>query len=472
VNFSAAFTSGNICVTASNACGTTSAVCYNLTGSTGIPATPGTISGTASGICNQLRTYSVPAVANVTYAWTVPSGATIVSGQGSNSISVQFSNSFVSGNISVVAGNGCGNSNARTKTVYGKPLKPTVINGPTVICGNTTATYSTNSIFGATTYTWTVPAGVTILSGQGTTSIIVSGSNTASTGDVCVKASNSCGTTSNYCISISVVPTPNAISSITGSGYGVCGSTKTYSVPAQSGINFTWSVTAGAVINSGQGTNSVSVTFNSTFGNGNISVTASSSCGTPVIATKVINGKPLAPTAITGQSTICYNLQNALYSCTAVSGATTYTWTVPAGVTIVSGQGTTNVVLNFNGTPGSTIQLKVKSGNSCGQSSNRLANISLLNCPRVELATDERFNLYPNPASEEFTVTFSSETEQKTELQILNPEGQLVMTPIFLSGSGPQQYNVSTTSLADGVYFVLMKSSDGTMKTQKIIIQH
>lgn len=472
VNFGTGFTSGNICVTASNACGTTTAVCYGVIGSTASPATPGTMTGTSTGICNLLRTYSVPAVANVSYTWSVPTGATIISGQGSNSISVQFSNNFVSGNISVVAGNGCGNSSARTKTVYGKPLKPTVINGPLVICGNTTATYSTNSIFGATTYTWTVPSGVSILSGQGTTSIIVSGSNTAITGDVCVKASNSCGSTSNYCISISVVPTPNAISTITGSGYGVCGATKTYSVPAQSGINFTWSVTAGAVINSGQGTNSVSVTFNSTFGNGNISVTAGSSCGSPVSATKVINGKPLSPSAITGQATICYNLQNASYSCTAVSGATAYTWTVPAGVTIVSGQGTTNVVLNFNGTPGSTIQLKVKSENSCGQSGNRIANISLLNCPRLEMVSDAEFNLFPNPAADEVTVMFNTETEEKTELQILNPQGQMVMSPMILSGTGQQQYKVSTTVLTDGVYFVLIKNSDGLVETKKLVIQH
>jgi hypothetical protein len=268
------------------------------------------------------------------------------------------------------------------------------------------------------------------------------------------------------------VPTPNAISTITGSGYGVCGATKTYSVPAQSGINFTWSVTAGAVINSGQGTNSVSVTFNSTFGNGNISVTAGSSCGSPVSATKVINGKPLSPSAITGQATICYNLQNASYSCTAVSGATAYTWTVPAGVTIVSGQGTTNVVLNFNGTPGSTIQLKVKSENSCGQSGNRIANISLLNCPRLEMVSDAEFNLFPNPAADEVTVMFNTETEEKTELQILNPQGQMVMNPIIISGSGEQQYKVPTRSLADGVYFIRIATENGLFETKKLIIRH
>jgi poly(hydroxyalkanoate) depolymerase family esterase len=43
--------------------------------------------------------YSVPAQSGFTYTWTVPSGITIVSGQGTNSISVNFGS--VSGNISV-----------------------------------------------------------------------------------------------------------------------------------------------------------------------------------------------------------------------------------------------------------------------------------------------------------------------------------------------------------------------------------
>ena len=469
VNFSATFTSGNICVTASNACGTTAAVCYNVTGSTGIPATPGTITGTGNGVCNQLRTYTVPAVSNVTYAWSLPSGASIVSGQGSNSISVQFSNNFVSGNISVVAGNGCGNSNARTKTVYGKPLKPTVINGPQVICGNTTATYSTNSIFGASSYTWTVPAGVTILSGQGTTSIIVSGANAAATGDVCVKASNSCGTTSNYCKTITITPSPNAIATITGSGYGVCGATKTYSVPAQSGINFTWSVTAGAVISGGQGTNSVSVTFNSTFGNGNISVTASSSCGTPVTATKVINGKPLTPSAITGPTSVCFNAQNVSYSCTSVSGATSYQWTIPAGATIVSGQGTQNLVLNYNAVAGTSSPLKVRSVNSCGQSNNRTVNIAFQSCPREGNAKEE-FAIYPNPSSDEITVFYGGDRSDVTSFWIYDLQGKEVLAPIIAESSETTTI-VSVSTLTNGVYFACWMTTSGVKHIEKLVVQ-
>ena len=54
--------------------------------------------------------FSVNPVANATgYQWTLPAGANLVSGQGTNSISVDFpANS--SGNIEVVANNGCGSS--------------------------------------------------------------------------------------------------------------------------------------------------------------------------------------------------------------------------------------------------------------------------------------------------------------------------------------------------------------------------
>jgi hypothetical protein len=46
------------------------------------------------------------------------------------------------------------------------------------------------------------------------------------------------------------------------------------------------------------------------------------------------------------------------------------------------------------------------------------------------------------------------------------------MNPVILSGSGQQQYKVSTAMLADGVYFVLIKNVEGVLETQKLVIQH
>jgi hypothetical protein len=56
--------------------------------------------------------------------------------------------------------------------------------------------------------------------------------------------------------------------------------------------------------------------------------------------------------SITGQQNICGNPTGVPYSIAAVSGATNYTWSVPPGANIASGQGTINITVNYP--PGST----------------------------------------------------------------------------------------------------------------------
>ncbi|MBK8611660.1 MAG: S8 family serine peptidase [Chitinophagaceae bacterium] len=55
------------------------------------------------------------------------------------------------------------------------------------------------------------------------------------------------------------------------------------------------------------------------------------------------------PGAITGQNAICGTPGNVPYSVGAVSGATSYIWTAPPGAVIASGQGTTNIAVNYPG---------------------------------------------------------------------------------------------------------------------------
>jgi hypothetical protein len=74
------------------------------------PAAGGTITGPAA-VCSgtQGAVYTVPAIANATtYNWTVPAGATIASGATSNSITVNFAPTAVSGIIKVNGVNSCG----------------------------------------------------------------------------------------------------------------------------------------------------------------------------------------------------------------------------------------------------------------------------------------------------------------------------------------------------------------------------
>ena len=81
--------------------------------------------------------------------------------------------------------------------------------------------------------------------------------------------------------------------------------------------------------------------------------------------TVTLNTIPAAPSAINGSIDFCYSATSQQYTISSVSGATSYVWTTPAGLTGSS----TGTTLNLLFTPGfQTGTLSVKSVNSCGQS--------------------------------------------------------------------------------------------------------
>jgi hypothetical protein len=90
------------------------------------PAQPGIIavSGGSAKVCpGDTRTYTIASVAGATsYSWTAPTGGNIVSGQGSTSVTINYTTAFTTnGNISVVANGPCGISPARTLLIQRKP---------------------------------------------------------------------------------------------------------------------------------------------------------------------------------------------------------------------------------------------------------------------------------------------------------------------------------------------------------------
>jgi hypothetical protein len=96
----------------------TSTTARTLTLTSAAPATPGSITTPALGVptfnptCNSgIITVQVPNVYGVDYTWTLGSGATITSGQGTNSIVVNVENATTTTlSIGVVGSNGTGNS--------------------------------------------------------------------------------------------------------------------------------------------------------------------------------------------------------------------------------------------------------------------------------------------------------------------------------------------------------------------------
>lgn len=94
----------------------------------------------------------------------------------------------------------------------------------------------------------------------------------------------------------------------------------------------------------------------------------------------VIDAQPVTPGqpgTISGATTVCQGLSQ-IYSISAVTGATSYTWTLPSGWTGSSASTSINAVA---GTNGGTVS--VASINSCGTSTIRTLNIIMASKPTV-----------------------------------------------------------------------------------------
>ncbi len=468
LNFSATYNTGNLCVRAVNICGQSSNLCTSVVYLTAVPAVPGLISGGSTGACEgNIVTYSISAVpfAN-SYQWTTPLNSTILSGQGTTSITVAFNaGTGVSGVIRVRANNCRGNGNYSNLIVYGTPGTPGVITGTaTGVCAGSTQTYNINPVNGSSTYNWTVPAGCIINSGQGTTSVSVTFDGSFVSGTIAVTASSLCGTSAQRTLSVSaaLATLPN----ISGQSGNLCGGgTFGYSITAVSGaISYNWTVPSGCTIVTNLGT-SITITISPSFVSGTLCYTVTNACGISAPKCLTLTRNPSTPSSITGSSSVCPNATNIQFSTTQV-GSLTYTWTVPSNVTIVSGQGTNTIVVNWGPTAGSVF---VKANNTCGSSANQLRSVFLAACfsamdPGDLTALDyrPRMVLYPNPTSGTFTIKapFSGQVYIKNEL------GQVVRS-IQLNEDNFASYDVS--GLSAGLYFI-SGEFNGEYYTEKIIV--
>jgi subtilisin-like proprotein convertase family protein len=254
----------------------TATITVNNCGCT-VPNTPGTMTG-SSKICPSTNTvYSVVNVATVTsYNWVVPANVSIISGQGTNSVTVQANTSFASGSICVYANNACGTSLGRCKSIskFTATTPGSIIGNLYGHC-NSVVNLSVNAVTGAVSYNWTLPANTTLISGQGTNAISFSTGTGFVSGQVCVTSNNGCLNSTARCATIYSAPVRPVIG---GENFACPGETKTYFVnPSYGATNYNWVVSTGYSILSGQGTTTSQVTFGAN--SGTVKCTATNACG-------------------------------------------------------------------------------------------------------------------------------------------------------------------------------------------------
>lgn len=346
------------------ACGT-STTCQSVTVYS-LPASAGTISGTTN-VCRGQNSvaYTVPSIANAnSYVWTLPTGATGTSS--TNTITVNYGTSAVSGNITVKGINsyGDGPSSTLAINVNSLPANAGVISGPTTVCqGQSSVNYSVPTIASATSYVWTLPAGAT--GSSSTNSITVNYSTTAASGNITVKGNSACGDGGVSTLGITVNSLPASAGTISGASTVCKGQNSViYTVPAiANATTYVWSLPSGATGSSS--TNSITVNYGASAVSGNITVKGNNSCGDGGGSTLAINVNSLPANAgiISGATTVCQGQNSVNYSVPTISNATSYVWTLPAGATGTSS--TNSITVNYSTTAASG-NITVKGNSSCG----------------------------------------------------------------------------------------------------------
>jgi hypothetical protein len=380
------------------------------------------ITGNTTPLCSSVgNVYSVINTLGSTYLWTVPSGAIITSGAGTNSIQVTFGTT--NGNIKVVEtdSNGCvGIQVIKTINLLGCGLNADFISNITTVCSGSSVIFTDNSTGTSptTTYSWNFGINATPLTATGigphTVTYTGTGSNTVSL-TITDGLPTSTKTVLNY---ISIIPT-NTIALTSGAStnlqtkcintaittiiYSTTGATGATFSGLPTGVTGNWLANVVTI----SGTPSVSGTFNYT-------VTLIGGCGI-ANAPGTINVTPYNTIALTSavgtnNQTKCLNtaITAITYSTTGATGATFSG--LPAGVTgnwlanVVTISGTPSVSGTFN----YTITLTGGCGivNATGTITVILNNTIALTSARLSLRLRSTTKAVPGSPNIVFTQTY------------------------------------------------------------------
>ena len=439
---------------------------YVINSNNGALGSVGTISGN-NAICTASDyTYSLPLVSDATYyAWTVPANASVISGQGTNTVVIRFTSLFTSGTVSVVASNSCQSSvpvsiNVSLQSNSTIGTVGSITGTKNGVCAGTLKTYSIASVTNATNYTWVAPANSVIFSGQGTTSIKIQFGASFTSGSLSVSANNACVSSNTKSSAINSVPsTPGTI---TGPVTNLCGSTSTYSITSVTGAtSYTWTVTNGGSITSGQGTRTVQITWpTSNIASATVCVTANNACGSSL--SKCISGLttlPLKPVKINGPITVCANQTNLIYSVAAEPGVN-YAWGVPTGCSLISGQGTSTATINWGTASGS---IRVTAYNQCGSQTIKYQSITVT-CRENELGNTAY--IVPNPSNGK-AVLYIPENNEHCTVFIHDVLGRVV----FTNDTFNDKVDLEMMGYHDGIYLVSLVRDNKEKEVFKMIIE-
>jgi len=400
------------------------------------------------------------------YTWTLPPNVNLISGAGTNTITVTFNAGFATQankQIRVRANSVCG---ASALTIYYLltqfPTTPApIVASTTDVCPsigtNAPIVYTIPKVASATSYIWTAQAGTTTITsingaGPNDTTVSVVFASGFTTSPITVTAVNDCGISGTRSLTITRAnpSTPSLIAGPTNACEFIdpSASTAAYSIPQQPTVTtYTWTVPAGSLNLSGQGTNSISFNYPSGFNTGTVSVVASNGCGTSGPRSLSINTlSPAAPGIIDViQTNVCPNREYTYTIASLPANATSIQWSVPAGANILSGQGTTSITVSYPATAVSGTVSAIAQSN-CGSSVARNLSVKLPACPEGgsfskgsgikpagQVALD--LQVYPNPTTSSFRVQVYGQANDQATIRVMDLQGRELSRKIVMAGT-------------------------------------
>jgi hypothetical protein len=306
----------------------------------------------------------------------------------------------------------------------GAPATPSAISGPGVICGmGGSATYTAAAVAGASSYSWTLSAGVV---GSSTSNVITVTVN-AATATLSVNAVNACGMSAAQSKTVSVDVSTASITTQNICCNGQCTGAATINATGNAPFTYTW-------IPSGS-----SSTVNNLCA-GNYTVYFGSNSGCVFTKTFVITQPPVLTVTISpSTATLCAGgCANLNANASGGLGQYTYTWsptTSTLSFATVCPSVTSVYTLTLKDTCCTVVLTKTVTVNSCsGIGENNSLN--------------SEFTIYPNPAKN--FVTIRTNVAKTKEARIINGIGQEVMR-IELT---KEQTHIDVSKLSKGIYFV------------------
>ncbi len=320
---------------------------------------------------------------------------------------------------------------------------------PTSLCAGSTVDFTDLTTGGTpTSWNWSFPGGTPATSTLQNPTITY---NTPGTYDVTLVVDDGNGpATSTITSYITINDVPAQPSAINGDIAPCEGTTITYDVTLDFGVNYTWSLPAGWTGSST--TNTISATVGASAGT--ITVTPANSCGSGQSQTLNVTpvNIPAQPSAISGNNNVCETASET-YSVTNVSGVS-YVWSLPTSWT---GTSTTNSITATVGNTGGTIT--VTPTNSCGSGTSQTFAVNVDNVPAqpgiISGATSvcegdvEIYNV-PNDTGVTYSWTLpagwtGTSTTNSITATVGTTSGTITITPANSCGSGQSQTLTVTT---------------------------